>query len=136
MQVPLGQVDCRKLEILASRYWMEKPTKDHLLSCFVNHGQVKRVFIICQRKIARSMELTGQSFKGKHHKINAAIKIQSIWRMHICRLAFKRQLSRKTAAITFMRFYAATRLKIRAKKLLAVIQILLFQFEGKASHYA
>ncbi|EPZ35902.1 hypothetical protein O9G_003547 [Rozella allomycis CSF55] len=67
--VPLCQVDCKKLEMLAARFWMEKPTDKHLISTFVE-------------KIIRT---PGNLYKSNDRDNNALLKIQATWRMYKCR---------------------------------------------------
>ncbi|RKP19784.1 hypothetical protein ROZALSC1DRAFT_21986 [Rozella allomycis CSF55] len=113
--VPLCQVDCKKLEMLAARFWMEKPTDKHLISTFVNANQVEKI-----------IRTPGNLYKSNDRDNNALLKIQATWRMYKCRQWYLDQLNRKSAAAIFLRYFNAiknkrySRERLEAKKLVII----------------
>ena len=91
--VPVAYVDGNKVALL-SQIEFRAPTVDDMLDCLVNLDQVLGL-----------INVPGRRYKGSNKELQASLRLQAVYRGHLCRMGFRNSMYRFKAALTIQRLW-------------------------------
>uniref|UniRef100_A0A7S0VNS7 IQCH-like ATP-grasp domain-containing protein n=1 Tax=Hemiselmis tepida TaxID=464990 RepID=A0A7S0VNS7_9CRYP len=91
--VPVAYVDGNKVALL-SQIDFRAPSVDDMIDCLVNLDQVLEL-----------IKLPGRRYKGSNKDVVATLRLQAVYRGHLCRRGFRDSMWRFRAALTIQRLW-------------------------------